>query len=412
MNEKTDYIELIKRAQHGDRKSQNDLAEYARERLYIYVFRLVLSSAKTEDIVQECLLEMFKILGKLKKPDRFWPWLYGIALNKIKHQRRAQRRRKTIPMSELGSEVRFTQKDKQYGLEKMINRELGQLVSSAMRRLKMRHRAVLSMRCYEEMEYAEIAQSLGCSEFTARMSFSRAKRALERQLSRSGLGKGALLTALVIFGKMTAPSEAAAAKIAITAATTKVGLSAGIAEVVTSKAVAIPAATAAGVIAVGTLMPAAEVDTSTVYQIEEPIKQSVEEIVTPAVEVSKRSSEFWYYYPSSGNGAVMTKIISTNLKGKHPRCRYFQDEEANYFYNGFKNTIYIKNHRGWRRNLAVRRLPNDGPKLRQFLNLVEGVRDDMEYIPLESNGGVLVIVKRGNETGADYSPIIQRRDVL
>ena len=85
------------------------------------------------------------------------------------------------------------------------------------------------------MSYAEIAESMGCSEFGSRMLFLRAKKALQKQLARNGLGKGSLLAALLFFGKMTSPSPAAAAQLSITAATTQVGAVAATTGFVASK---------------------------------------------------------------------------------------------------------------------------------------------------------------------------------
>jgi len=220
--------------------------EVARERLRVYVYRLVLDEESTQDIVQESMLEMFKILGKLKKVELFWSWLYGIALNKVHRHFRDQRHYRQRPESGYGS----GQPSEQEGIEKILSRELKQIVSTAMRQLKTEHRAILTMRCYDEMTYSEIAESIGCSEFAAKMLFVRAKRALQRQLSRRGLGKGALLTALVLFGKMTAPSEAAAAKVAVTAGSLKAGAGACAAVTASSKAVILPLA-AAGIVGVG-----------------------------------------------------------------------------------------------------------------------------------------------------------------
>jgi DNA-directed RNA polymerase specialized sigma24 family protein len=74
MDKQVNEIELVERAQQGDRLSLNKLAEIARERLRTYVYRLTQKDDLTQEIVQESLLEMCKILGKLQNTDRFWPW--------------------------------------------------------------------------------------------------------------------------------------------------------------------------------------------------------------------------------------------------------------------------------------------------------------------------------------------------
>ncbi|UCC23384.1 MAG: RNA polymerase sigma factor, partial [Planctomycetota bacterium] len=161
-----DYIELVRTAQSGDEVSLNRLAESVRERLRVYVYRLTLEDEKTEDIVQESMLEMFKILGKLKKAERFWPWLYGIAINKAHRHDRSERRQRRAQNPYSGYDG--GRREKQEGLEKLVSSELKQVVSAAMRTLTTRHRAVLAMRCYDDMSYSEIGEAMGCSEFAAR----------------------------------------------------------------------------------------------------------------------------------------------------------------------------------------------------------------------------------------------------
>ena len=161
MYESTDYISLVKQAQLGDRDSMDRLAEIARQRLREHVYRITLHANLTQDIVQESMLEMFKVLGKLKHAERFWPWLYGIAFNKIRHHNRRQSRKHAISMSSLDYEG-FAG-DNQDGLAKVISEELKQIVIKSMSKLKARHRAVLSMRCYEELGYSEIAHPNACS---------------------------------------------------------------------------------------------------------------------------------------------------------------------------------------------------------------------------------------------------------
>lgn len=75
MDDNREYIELVKQAQLGERGSLDCLAELVRGRSYAYVYRIVLQDDLAQDIVQESMLEMFKIFGKLDRADRFWPWL-------------------------------------------------------------------------------------------------------------------------------------------------------------------------------------------------------------------------------------------------------------------------------------------------------------------------------------------------
>ena len=107
MVKKDKYIKLVKQAQLGDKDALERLAEVARECLRVHVYRLVLADAATEDIVQECMIVMFQILHKLKRRDRFWAWLYGIAHNKILHYHRAEGRQNSKVIIEARNSLSF-----------------------------------------------------------------------------------------------------------------------------------------------------------------------------------------------------------------------------------------------------------------------------------------------------------------
>lgn len=191
MAQQSCQIELISRAKLGDKQCLGQLAGQARERLRTYVYRLTQRDDLAQEIVQETLLEMCKVLGKLKNDDLFWPWLYGIAVNKLRRHYRTEQTQKRLAVSSAKRKVRL--ENRQDGLENLVSEELKQIVLGAVKKLRTRHKAVLIMRCYDGMTYSEIAASMGCSEVSMRMLFSYAKRALQRELSRKGFSKSSLL---------------------------------------------------------------------------------------------------------------------------------------------------------------------------------------------------------------------------
>ncbi|MHC4558097.1 MAG: hypothetical protein ACYS80_12425 [Planctomycetota bacterium] len=69
MKKNFDYVKLVERAQLGDKHCLDRLTELAEERLREDVGRITLDHDLTQDIVQETLLEMCKILGKLKRSE-------------------------------------------------------------------------------------------------------------------------------------------------------------------------------------------------------------------------------------------------------------------------------------------------------------------------------------------------------
>lgn len=226
-----DIVELVRQAQHGDRQRMDRLAEAARSRLCAYIYRLTLNHDLAQDLVQETLLRMVEDIGNIERPDRFWPWLFRTALGQVQHHYRDQARARQIGFS-LVSRQRFSDylaHDRDNGLDRLMRKELAEAVVDAMAQLKLTYRSVLTLRCYEQLSFAEIADMMDCKELRARVLFFRARHSLRRRLTKRGFGKGLLLTALGLFGWLTAPADTAAAGTTVTAASCQVGASATIA---------------------------------------------------------------------------------------------------------------------------------------------------------------------------------------
>ena len=407
MNECKDYIELVRQARLGSRESLNTLAKLVRGRLYAYVYRIVLREHLAQDIVQESMLEMFKVLGKLERADRFWPWLRGIAFNKIRRHYMEEKHRRAVSASKL-QEPRRRSTEVHAGFAKLVSEELKQIVISTMGELKPRYRKVLIMRCYEEMEYSEIAELMGCSELSSRVLFCRAKRALQKHLSRKGFRKGFVVTALVLFGKMTAPSEAAAAGVSITTAVTKVGVAAGMVAAVSSKT-AIVSLTTAGVLAIGTMVTTSVFDGTSDFAEKKPVRSLQ---ITGQVEPADSGvEERWYYYPQSVDGPVMLRLVNWDLQRKKSYGRWWQDDRANYCFVNNSNTIYINNFRMFNSRLDVQTLPTDDPGFIDFISTVEGQNNEMKYVSGQGHG-LLVITRRGGEENGNQFRIVQHNNVL
>jgi len=227
MDNNVNYPELVEQAQLGNQESMNRLAELVEGRLFAYIYRLTLNYDLTQDLLQETLLGMVKSLNELRDSNRFWAWLFRTALGNVQHHFREQRKQ-IAQMSTLDKKrlLKRIPKDFDDGLNSLIRKELSDAILEAMTELRLRHRSVLALRCFEQMPYSEIAPLMNCTELQARVLFFRAKHSLKRQLSRHGLSKGLLLTALGLFGLITAPAKAASATSTVSATSMEVGFAA------------------------------------------------------------------------------------------------------------------------------------------------------------------------------------------
>lgn len=396
MSEQLDFQELTQRAQQGDKAALDRLAELAVNPLRVYVYRLTLQEDLALEIVQETLLEMVKIIGKLQKTDRFLPWLYGIATNKLRHYYRSEATLRRASANRAEKEPRSGH-HRDDGLENLLSQELKEIITNAISGLKTRYRAVLVMRCYDGMTYSEIADSMGTSEFGTRMLFIRAKKALQKQLARDGLGKGTLLAVLALFGKMTAPSEAAASQIAVTAATANAGVLAGAVTLATSKTAMV--AVTAGALSVGTVV----VDPLGIMPgSQEGRPLEVVSSFGDQVESEETVEKSWFFYANGVNGPVTMRMESNTQHSQHEWV-VVQNSERNFYFDG--TDVYLKNHRAWSQRTL--RLPTDSPAFSRFLTQCDSFENPFE--PVSVSGRNVLVSAIEDPEDQSISSTVERR---
>jgi len=395
MENNLDHIRLVQQAQLGDQECLTLLAEAVSERLSSYVYRCTLSTDLTEDIVQETIVKMLEVLGELKEADRFWLWLFKIALSKIFIHHRVERQRKN--MHKTMANMSNAKEDKETAIANMISEELREVVFSAMYELKPKHRAIINMRCYDEMSYSDIADTLGCSKLAAQMLFYRAKKSLKKQLARNGFGKGSMLMALVLFGKLTAPNEVAAAQITVTAATMKVGTAASVGAIVASKTAIV--SLAAGALTVGTMAVTTGSGGGVSEYVEKPAGSSYSNVMPQEVEAHNDNLKYLYYYPAKADSAVMMRVEAVDGKSNYRYCQSLQNAERNYYFDWHENTVHINNYRQWHDNLNVWRLPTDSSKLTAFLTQIDGRGQWAKDVYRNDDGLLVVTAPPGHESG-------------
>lgn len=399
LDEQTPDASLFAQAQRGDRDSIDALSRQIQGRLYSYIYRCTLDADDTNDLVQETLIEMVRLLGKLGSVEHFWPWLRAVAYNKVRNHRRREKLRRGVSLCQLGNDVSPYpgSPQSQEGLADLMSQELKHIIKQAMREIKPQYRDVLSMRCYEGMEYDKIAALMDRSPFATRMMFFRAKRALATRLARRGLGKASLLTALVVFGKMTAPTPAAAAQLTVTAASLKVGAAAAAAATSTTTAGAAAITLTLGGAALVTAWGAGILPQKADLA-DRPIATSPSFGALAGMPAAEETREIWYYLPEGRNGSVMMRLVRGQSSLDRTGYLWLQNHTGNYFYDRTHNTIYINNFHTWKSDLTVRELPTDSAELRRFLARIQGTPES-GYPTVVSDAWGLLIVPDGQIGG-------------
>jgi len=400
-----ELVELIKCAVNDEPSQKDELFKKVQPRIRAYILRCTLNEDLTEDILQETMLQMLISLKTLNEPQRFWPWLYKIASNKIVSHFRKNRHCSSIQFSAMEDHLLESalQDHSENTADVPAMRELHTLVLKTMEKLTPPQRSVLSLRCFDGMQYQEIAEAVGCSESTARVQFLRARKRLKSSLTKQGLSRKAILPALVLFGKLTAGQDALAASITTSTVTFETGLTTT--EVITAavktyflKFAAVTATTAATVFLGHTAWvqthphpyPQRQEVQSVHYTVQgvglldeenRPVDtgSSSKEDVDSGPYYCKGAYEQWLQFPEGPDGPVLVRMQRWGLdpqthENTDKLCGWLQNGQANYYYNSGGNEIYITND-----PIGMLILPTDTPEMVDFLIRYSDYQDNIKY---------------------------------
>lgn len=168
--------ELWARSQAGDRGAFGALFERHAKLIYNYCFRRVGNWATAEDMLSVVFLEAWRRREKELPPDKVLPWLYGIATNVVRNQRRSERRFAAAlrRMSAIEPEPDFAERAD----ERVDDEWQTQGALDLLRKLPTREQDVLVLCVVMELSYEDAALALGVPVGTVRSRLSRARTRL------------------------------------------------------------------------------------------------------------------------------------------------------------------------------------------------------------------------------------------
>jgi RNA polymerase sigma-70 factor, ECF subfamily len=174
-------VDLVRRAQAGDRAAFDQLARHYRGSLLALAFLRTSDMEAAEDLVQDVLTRAWQKLPTLQEPTSFVTWLRTIVVNAC---RSWYRRSPPRPLSlEAGEAPLLHAARGQQPLERLLDRERQRELRQALVALPEANRLALMMHVWGDYSYKEIALFTGVELTTVEGRIHRAKRQL-RQLMR------------------------------------------------------------------------------------------------------------------------------------------------------------------------------------------------------------------------------------
>jgi len=173
--------ELVTLILAGDEQAFAELYERYHSRAYRLAYAMTGRHEAAEDLMQEIFLRLYEKLSRFSWQARFSTWFYRLAVNRCLNYRQ----REQIEAEEMLADDRRTTQPIG-GLNQMEARILQQQISDQVHRallsLKPRLRLTVILKEIEGLNYAEIAERMGCPEGTVASRLNRARKLLARKL--------------------------------------------------------------------------------------------------------------------------------------------------------------------------------------------------------------------------------------
>src|SRR5258707_8510831 len=175
---------LVRAAQAGDMVAFEELVARHRDKIFARAYSMMRNEEEAVDLSQEAWVKGWQRLRQFQGESSFGTWMTRIVINLCLDQLRKQKRHRTESIDALNEESGGVERqlpvvtvNPTAGLERG---ELRQRIDKALGQLSHEHRTALVLHEFEEMEYKEIAKTMGCSIGTvmSRLFYARRKMAV------------------------------------------------------------------------------------------------------------------------------------------------------------------------------------------------------------------------------------------
>ena len=177
MNKKQEN-ETIQSVLNGDREKFALFVDKYKGPVYNLVYRLTGSRHDAEDLAQDTFIKAYKSLNSFKTKQKFFPWLYTIAINLTRNHLKKKK-----PL--LVENFDHLQTDKDNPEQAVSKQQEAEALARYIQRLPVFLREAVILRYYFYLSFKEIARILCISLSAAKMRVYRGLEKLEYLMNKN-----------------------------------------------------------------------------------------------------------------------------------------------------------------------------------------------------------------------------------
>lgn len=180
-------MQIVKRAQQGDREAFASLYEAHKQKVFALCLRITRNREEAEDCTQEAFMQCFLRLSTFRGESALSTWLYRLTVNTVLMRMRGQRRM-PIPVetsSDDGGSGNLSLLNSFPVVDLRLTGAVDRLtLRRALNKLPRGYRTIFLMHEVAGMAHSEIARQLGCSVGTSKSQLHQARARLRRFLGK------------------------------------------------------------------------------------------------------------------------------------------------------------------------------------------------------------------------------------
>ena len=190
---------LLEGLRRGDEDAYEALIQRYEKPVYNLISRLVDDPADAADAAQEVFLKVFRKVGWFRGQSSLKTWIYRIAINEARNQRRwfGRHRQREVglepsPGEASGGYANWLEDQQPSPFDIALDHETRAMIEDALNQVSPAFRAALVLREIEGLSYEEIAEILEVSLGTVKSRILRGREALRKNLGSRLDGSRAL----------------------------------------------------------------------------------------------------------------------------------------------------------------------------------------------------------------------------
>ena len=183
-NSSAEDVALVKAAKDGDMAAYEELVARHRDKIFARAYSMTRNEEDAVDLSQEAWVKAWQRLKQFQGDSSFATWITRITIYLCLDHLRKQKRHRAESIEMLDEESGGVERRMPVitvnPTERLERVELRKRIDGALKQLSHEHRTVLVLHEFEEMEYKEIAKTMGCSIGTvmSRLFYARRKMAV------------------------------------------------------------------------------------------------------------------------------------------------------------------------------------------------------------------------------------------